>query len=159
AQLAVRRRTRLRPAGPGAAGAVAPLATLSARAGRAMKRSADLWRFPRARPVALLVLLFLYMPIGTMVVMSFSEGDSPTLGSGFWLRWYEVVLGKGDMLRAIRNSLMIATVATVAGTTVATMAALALARGSFRGMRPVQALLGLPLVVPEIVAAIALLLL
>jgi spermidine/putrescine transport system permease protein len=59
----------------------------------------------------------------------------------------------------IVNSLVIATVATVAGTTIATMAALALARGSFRGKRTVQALLGLPLVVPEIVAAIALLLL
>ena len=124
-----------------------------------MKRSADLWRFPGTRPVALLVLLFLYMPIATLVVMSFNEGDSLTIWSGFGLRWYEVVLGNDDMLRAIRNSLMIATVATFAGTTMATMAALAVARGSFRGQRPVQALLGLPLVVPEIVAAIALLLL
>ena len=124
-----------------------------------MKRSADLWRFPGTRPMALLVLLFLYMPIATLVVMSFNEGDSLTIWSGFGLRWYEVVLGNDDMLRAIRNSLMIATVATFAGTTMATMAALALARDSFRGQRPVQALLGLPLVVPEIVAAIALLLL
>ena len=91
--------------------------------------------------------------------MSFNEGDLLTIWSGFGLRWYEVVLGNGDMLRAIRNSLMIATVATVAGTTIATMSALALLRGHFRGQRAVQALLGLPLVVPEIVAAIALLLL
>jgi spermidine/putrescine transport system permease protein len=124
-----------------------------------MKRAGDLWRFPGTRPVALLVLLFLYMPIATLVVMSFNEGDSLTIWSGFGLRWYEVVLGNDDMLRAIRNSLMIATVATLAGTTIATMAAIALARGSFRGQRAVQALLGLPLVVPEIVAAIALLLL
>ena len=124
-----------------------------------MKRAADLWHFPGARAVALVVLFFLYMPIATLVAMSFNTGDSLTIWSGFGLRWYGVVLDNDDMLRAIRNSLVIATVATVAGTTIATMAALALARGSFRGKRTVQALLGLPLVVPEIVASIALLLL
>lgn len=124
-----------------------------------MKRAGDLWHFPGARAVALMVLFFLYMPIVTLVAMSFNSGDSLTIWSGIGLRWYGVVLDNDDMLRAIRNSLAIATVATVAGTTIATMAALALARGSFRGKRAIQALLGLPLVVPEIVAAIALLLL
>jgi spermidine/putrescine transport system permease protein len=124
-----------------------------------MKRAGDLWHFPGTRAMALVVLFFLYMPIVTLVAMSFNTGDSLTIWSGFGLRWYGVVLGNDDMLRAIRNSLLIATVATMAGTTIATMAALALARGSFRGKRTVQALLGLPLVVPEIVAAIALLLL
>jgi spermidine/putrescine transport system permease protein len=124
-----------------------------------MKRAGDLWQFPGARAAALAVLFFLYMPIVTLVAMSFNTGDSLTIWSGFGLRWYGVVLDNDDMLRAIRNSLVIATVATLAGTTIATMAALALARGSFRGKRAIQALLGLPLVVPEIVAAIAILLL
>lgn len=124
-----------------------------------MKRAGDLWHFPGTRAAALLVLIFLYAPIVTLVVMSFNTGDSLTIWSGFGLRWYGVVLDNDDMLRAIRNSLMIATVATLVGTTIATMAALALARGSFRGKATVQALLGLPLVVPEIVAAIAILLL
>jgi spermidine/putrescine transport system permease protein len=124
-----------------------------------MTRTGDLWHFPGTRAMALLVLFFLYMPIVTLVVMSLNTGDSLTIWSGFGLRWYGVVLDNDDMLRAIRNSLMIATVATVVGTTIATMAALALARASFRGQRAVQALIGLPLVVPEIVAAIAILLL
>ena len=105
------------------------------------------------------VLLFLYMPILALVVMSFNVGDSLTIWSGFGLRWYEVVLNNDDMLRAIRNSMLVATIATVTGTTIATMAALVLAQGNFRGRRAVEGLIGLPLVVPEIVAAIAILLL
>ena len=105
------------------------------------------------------VLLFLYMPIVALVVMSFNVGDSLTIWSGFGLRWYEVVLNNDDMLRAIRNSMLVATIATVTGTTIATMAALVLAQGNFRGRRAVEGLIGLPLVVPEIVAAIAILLL
>jgi spermidine/putrescine transport system permease protein len=62
------------------------------------------------------------------------------------------------MIRAIRNSLVIASIATVIGTTIATMAALGLAHSNFRGQRLVEGLIALPLLVPEIVAAIALLL-
>jgi spermidine/putrescine transport system permease protein len=118
----------------------------------------DLWHFSGTREAALAVLLFLYMPIVALVAMSFNVGDSLTIWSGFGLRWYEVVLNNDDMLRAIRNSMLIATIATFSGTTIATMAALALARGSFRGRRVIEGLIGLPLVVPEIVAAIAILL-
>lgn len=123
-----------------------------------MRRPNDLWHFPGTRAAALAVLFFLYMPIVTLVVMSFNTGDSLTIWSGFGLRWYEVVLNNDDMLRAIRNSMLIATIATLTGTVIATMAALALSRGRFRGRRIVEGLIGLPLVVPEIVAAIALLL-
>jgi len=123
-----------------------------------MRRGVDLWHFSGTRLVALAVLLFLYMPIVALVAMSFNVGDSLTIWSGFGLRWYEVVLNNDDMLRAIRNSMLVATIATLTGTTIATMAALVLAQGNFRGRRAVEGLIGLPLVVPEIVAAIAILL-
>jgi spermidine/putrescine transport system permease protein len=123
-----------------------------------MRRGGDLWRFPGARPVAGAALFFLYMPILVLVFMSFSSGDLLTQWYGFSLRWYREVLTNDDMLRAIRNSLIIAVSATTAGTIAATLAAIGLAHGRFCGHRTAETLIGLPLVVPEIVAAIAILL-
>src|SRR5262249_22188318 len=93
-----------------------------------------------------------------LVVLSFSAGDSLARWSGFSLRWYETVLGNPDMLRAIRNSLVVAGTATAVGTLLATLAALGLSQARFRGQRGLETMIGLPLIVPEIVAAIALLL-
>jgi spermidine/putrescine transport system permease protein len=69
-----------------------------------------------------------------------------------------VVLANPDLVRAGRNSLIVAATATLAATTIATLAALALDRAAFRGRRAVEALVGLPLLVPEIVTAVATLL-
>src|SRR5262249_20367528 len=62
-------------------------------------------------------------------------------------------------LRAIRNSLFIASCVTLSATTMATCAALALSQQPFRGRRNIEVLLGLPLLVPEIVTGIAVLML
>jgi spermidine/putrescine transport system permease protein len=119
----------------------------------------DLWRFPGTRAVAVVALLYLYIPIVALIVLSFSAGDSSLARwSGFSLHWYADVLGNDDMLRAIRNSLVVAGFATVAGSSIATMAALATAGPRFRFQSGVEALIGLPLVIPDIVAGIATLL-
>ena len=68
------------------------------------------------------------------------------------------MLGNDDIMRAFRNSLVVATTATLLATTVATLAALGMARGRFAGQDLVSGLIGLPLVVPEIVTAVATLL-
>jgi spermidine/putrescine transport system permease protein len=117
-----------------------------------------LWRFPGTPAIGMFAIGFLYLPIVVLVVLSFGAEDSLARWSGFSLRWYREVWANEDMLRAIRNSLVVASCAMIAGTLAATMAALALVRGNFRGKRAVEALLGLPLVVPEIVAGIAVLL-
>src|SRR5437899_1812075 len=92
----------------------------------------DLWRFPGTRGVAVAALLYLYVPIAALVVLSFSAGDSSLARwSGFSLHWYADVLSNDDMLRAIRNSLVVAAVATATGTSIATMAALATAGPRF----------------------------
>lgn len=118
----------------------------------------SLWRFPGTRAAGLLAIAFLYLPIIVLVVLSFGQEDSLARWSGFSLRWYHEVLASDDMLRAIGNSLVVASCAMLAGTAAALLAALALAGGRFRGKRVVEAFLGLPLVVPEIVAGIAVLL-
>jgi spermidine/putrescine transport system permease protein len=122
-------------------------------------RATDLWRFPGTRATAYAVLVYLYLPIIVLVVLSFSAGDSSLARwEGFSTRWYGTIVQDGDMMRAVRNSLVVACIATLTGTLVATMAALGTSRTRFRGQGAVEALLGLPLIVPDIVAAIAILL-
>jgi spermidine/putrescine transport system permease protein len=119
----------------------------------------DLWRFPGTRAVAIAAFFYLYLPIVALVILSFSAGDSSLARwEGFSLRWYLDVLGNSDMLRAIRNSLVVASVATMTGTLVATMAALATAGPRFRLQTVFEGMIGLPLIVPDIVAGIATLL-
>lgn len=124
-----------------------------------MRRAPELWRFPGARPAAYAVLVYLYFPIVVLIILSFSAGDSSLARwEGFSTRWYGVVAGDSDMMRAVRNSLTVACIATLVSTGIATLAALGTTRTRYRGQRVVEALIGLPLVVPDIVAAIAILL-
>lgn len=124
-----------------------------------MTDAENLWRFPGVRASALAVLLYLYLPILVLVVLSFSRSDSALADwQGFSLRWYGVMAGDADMMRALRNSLLVASVATASGTSIALMAALATANARFRGQGAAELAIGLPLIIPDIVAAIAILL-
>jgi len=117
-----------------------------------------LWRMPVARLIGLLAIGFLYLPILVLMALSFSADDSLAGWSGFSLRWYRAVFADEDMLAALRHSLLVAVAAMLFAMTAATMAAVALDRARFRGSVMLQAVLGLPLAVPEIVAGIAILL-
>lgn len=109
--------------------------------------------------IAVLALIFLYIPIVTLVVLSFNESDLTTLWSGLSIKWYVAVLDNADILRATKNSLIAASMATVLATAAATAAALGLIRTSSVHQDAVEGLLSLPLLVPEIVTAVALLML
>jgi spermidine/putrescine transport system permease protein len=117
-----------------------------------------LWRFPGLRASAFLFFAFLYLPILVLLVYSFNASQQATIWGGFSLRWYGIVLGNDDIMRAFRNSLLVATTATLTATLLATLAALGMARSRFAGQDLVSGLIGLPLVVPEIVTAVATLL-
>lgn len=115
-------------------------------------------RFPGIAPAAGFAFAFLYLPIIVLIALSFNENRIATIWSGFSTQWYGVVLGNDDILRAAKNSIAIATVAAVLGTVLATITALGMARRRFRGQTAVSAVIVLPLVVPEIVTAVATLL-
>jgi spermidine/putrescine transport system permease protein len=117
-----------------------------------------LWRFPGLRASAFLFFAFLYLPILVLLVYSFNASQQATIWGGFSLRWYGIVLGNDDIMRAFRNSLLVATTATLTATLLATLAALGMARSRFAGQDLISGLIGLPLVVPEIVTAVATLL-
>ena len=125
-----------------------------------MSEDSALFRFPLARPAAWAVIFYLYLPIVVLIALSFNSGDSAlSTWNGFSLRWYRAVAADHDMLRAIGNSLIVATVATSTGTTVAVLAALGTSGARFRRQGAFEAMIGLPLIVPDVVAAIAMLLL
>ncbi len=117
-----------------------------------------LWRFTGVRATAALFFAYLYLPIVILVVLSFNENRQATLWTGFSMQWYGVVLGNDNIMRAAYNSLIVATCAMLAATFMATLAALGMARYRFRGQNAVAGLITLPLVVPEIVTAVATLL-
>jgi spermidine/putrescine transport system permease protein len=105
-----------------------------------------------------LVYLFLYAPLLVLVVFSFNAGRLSGAWEGFTLQWYARVLADPQVLGSLRNSLLVAFLATLACTALGTAAALAFHRHPPRRPGPVEALLLLPMVVPEIALASALLL-
>jgi spermidine/putrescine transport system permease protein len=109
--------------------------------------------------IAMLALVFLYIPIVTLVALSFNQNDLTTIWSGFSVKWYAAVLDNSDILRATKNSLVVAAVATALATAAATATALGVVRSSSAHRGGVEGLLSLPLLVPEIVTAVALLML
>ena len=114
------------------------------------------WRHtPGLSPFTALILLFLYAPLLVLVVYSFNANRLVTVWSHFSFDWFVVVAQNDDIRRAAWNSVVIAIVATIASTVIATAGALALERGSLnRGRGVMAAMIALPLIVPEIIVAI-----
>lgn len=104
-----------------------------------------------------LVYLFLYAPIAVLAVFSFNAGRQTAVWDGFTLDWYGKLLDNEVLLRSVRNSLLVAGITTAIATVLGTLAALALGRYDFRGRRGTQALLFLPVIIPEVVLGAALL--
>jgi putrescine transport system permease protein len=104
-------------------------------------------------------LAFLYLPIAILVIYSFNASQLVTVWGGWSLRWYAALLSDRAMLEAAANSLGIAFLSATAATVLGTMAALALTRlGRFRGRLPFSAMIYAPLVMPEVITGLSLLL-
>jgi putrescine transport system permease protein len=103
---------------------------------------------------------FLYAPILLVMLFSFNASSSTTLWSGFSLRWYRDLAGNDAVLQAAGLSLLIATLSACGATLLGTLVAAALARGErFPGRTLLFGMATAPLVVPEVILAVALLLL
>jgi spermidine/putrescine transport system permease protein len=113
-------------------------------------------RFPGFSTTTWLFFLYLYLPILILVIFSFNASRSATIWHGFGLEWYAKAFDNDDIRRAAINSLVVGITATAFATTFATFAALIMARSRrFRGQSLFNAILMLPLIVPEIVTAVA----
>jgi putrescine transport system permease protein len=105
-------------------------------------------------------LAFLYLPIVILVIYSFNDSRLVTVWGGWSIRWYLALLDDSAMLQAAWTSLRIAFLSASAATVLGTLAAVALVRGGrFRGRIAFSGLAYAPLVMPEVIIGLALLLL
>jgi spermidine/putrescine transport system permease protein len=104
-----------------------------------------------------LIYLFLFAPIVVLIVFSFNNSRRTFVWQGFTFDWYPKLFGNRELLGALEITLQVAAIAVVGATLLGTLLGLGLARLRFRGSGPVQTLLLLPMVTPEIVMGISLL--
>jgi spermidine/putrescine transport system permease protein len=105
------------------------------------------------------VYFFLHLPVLVLVVFSFNDSKFSVDWSGFTLQWYQRLLERPDILRGLKASLIVGAAATLISAVFGTLLALSLARQKFRGRRTLEGFLYVPVVTPEIVTGISLLLL
>lgn len=114
----------------------------------------------RARVPGRLVLVavfgFLYLPIAVLVLLSFNRAGLPTTWTGFSTRWYVELVNNRDILRAASNTLFVAVFATLIATVLGTMLAIGMEARRRKGSA-LEALAFAPMVIPDIVLAVALL--
>jgi len=109
--------------------------------------------------MAAAVYLFLHLPILVLMIFSFNDAKFSAEWRGFTLHWYQRLLERPDVFRALKVSLIVGASATVISGVLGTLVALALARHRFQGRRAFEGFLYVPIVTPEIVVGISLLLL
>jgi putrescine transport system permease protein len=103
--------------------------------------------------------LFLYVPIATLIVFSFNESRMVTLWSGFSLRWYAQLANDREVIDGFLMSMKVAFLTATAAVSLGTLAAFAMVRYKrFRGRTVFIAHVNAPLVVPEVITGLSLLL-
>lgn len=124
-----------------------------------MSARMDMKTYPGFYAITLLCLFILYAPLAVVTVYSFNASASITVWEGFSLRWYaDVFVGpeSAKFKKAALNSFSIAFVAACVATTIAVLSATAIVRGGrFKLRLPSLGLITLPIMVPEIVLAVA----
>ncbi|MGQ9815264.1 MAG: ABC transporter permease [Candidatus Roseilinea sp.] len=108
--------------------------------------------------ITLLTFAFLYVPIAILVVFSFNDARTGAVWQGFTLDWYARLFRNNRLIDAALRSLIIATVSTAGSVVIGTLTALAMERYRFRSKTFWDGLLYMPVIVPEIVAGVSLLL-
>lgn len=107
---------------------------------------------------ALAMYVFLYAPIVLLVIFSFNASRFVSVWRGFTLDWYARLLADRAIVRALTNSLIVAVASTAISTAFGTLLGLAMERHRFLGKMAFDALLYLPIIIPEISMAVMLLL-
>ncbi len=129
---------------------------------RAAARSLPGGRRPLVQRVLALnawaVYAFFYLPIFILMFFSFNAGRFVTIWEGFSLDWYRVMFANEPLMKALRTSVVVAIVSTIVATVLGTAAALALERyRRWLGKRTFDALLYLPVIIPDVTMAVMLL--
>jgi spermidine/putrescine transport system permease protein len=119
----------------------------------ALRRRASGW----LAAYAFVFIVFLYLPVTLLPIFSFNNSPTPTLPlSGFTTKWYEGLPRTPALLDAAWNSLIVGVSASLLATILGICAARAITRYRFRGQRAMQGLIMAPLIMPEIIVAVSL---
>lgn len=102
------------------------------------------------------VFAFLYVPISVLLALSFNEGGLPTAWTGFSVKWYGALLRNDDIMAAAFNTLIVAIVSTLLATICGTLLAVGVEIRRRKG-RFLETIIFAPMIIPDIVLAIALL--
>ncbi|OYX45511.1 MAG: spermidine/putrescine ABC transporter permease [Rhodobacterales bacterium 32-67-9] len=117
------------------------------------------WGWAVIRAYTVLVYLFMFLPVAVVVLLSFNAsqfGSFPM--TGFSFRWFETLWQNEAIVRAFRTSIALGLMTALVSTTLGVLAALALVRYRVPGRDMITTLLIAPILVPEVVLAVALLL-
>ena len=113
-----------------------------------------------SRIMLTLGLAFLYLPLALVIGYSFNASKLATVWTGFSTQWYGELLADGQIMAAARNSLVVALLSATLAVVLGTASGLAFARfGKFRGRTLLAGMIAAPLVLPDVIAGISLLLL
>lgn len=110
-------------------------------------------------PYLLVILAFLYVPIIVLMVYSFNESRINAVWTGWTFDWYLSLFENRQVLHAFTNSIIVATISTIISTVLGTAAAIALQRKKIRFRGAVDGLIYLPVIIPEVVMGLSLLIL
>ncbi|PMP82863.1 MAG: spermidine/putrescine ABC transporter permease PotC [Chloroflexus aggregans] len=135
----------------------APATTTATRSRKVFVAGQLTWSGLGLALFSVLVYLFLYAPIAILVLFSFTRDEFGVRWTGFTLDWYIRLFNNPRMMGAAWNTLVVASVSTLVSTVIGTLLAIAMERYRFRGRNAMEGLIYLPIVVPEIVMAVALL--
>lgn len=106
-----------------------------------------------------LVMFFLYVPMFVLIVFSFNSTKSRSVFSGFTLEWYKKLFSNELILRSLANTVIIAICASVISTVLGTLAAIGIKRMSRKTRAAIMEINNIPIVNPEIVTGVSLMLL
>lgn len=108
---------------------------------------------------AWLVYAFLYLPIVVLIIFSFNANPrNVSVWTGWTVSWYGEVFNNAALMDALKNSLIVAFIATAVSTVLGTAAALSLERFRYRGQRAYDGLLYMPVIIPDVTMAVMMLL-
>ena len=117
------------------------------------------WRSHVLCAYAMAILAFLYLPLLILALYSFNESRINAVWSGFTLDWYLSLFKNRRVLEALTNSLIVAFASTIVSTVLGTTAAIALNKYQYKYKSLINGLLYLPILIPEIVMGLSLLVL
>lgn len=105
----------------------------------------------------ILFYTFIYIPIAVSIVFSFNDQKKNTSWQGFTIDWWQQLFADSDIWQVVLNTLIVALVSTAFATVIGTLGAVGMVRHEFKGKQLLNSAVYVPIVIPEIVLAVALL--